>query len=177
MRTRTALLLCALAAAPLACAPAERRDPGVVVVAVRSAPIRLDPRLGNDEASMRVAQLVYSPLLDFGDDLRPRPALAERLDTPDQLTYIVHLRRGVRFHDGRELTSRDVVYTFRSVLDPALSSPFRGAYKLVRSITALDDLTVEFKLSEPFAAFPTQLVNNPPVVPDGAGTSLSTRPN
>jgi len=176
MRIGTALLACALAAVPTACAPAQPRDPGVVVVAVRSAPNRLDPRLDNDEASVRIAQLVFSPLLDFGDDLRPRPALAERLDMPDQLTYIVHLRRGVRFHDGRELTSRDVVYTFRSVLDPALSSPFRGAYKLVHSITALDDYTVEFKLSEPFAAFPTQLVNNPPVVPDGAGTSLLTRP-
>ena len=126
MRTGTALLLCALAAAPTACAPAQSRDPGVVVVAVRSSPNRLDPRLGNDEASMRIAQLVFSPLLDFGDDLRPRPALAERLDTPDQLTYVVHLRHGVRFHDGRELTSRDVVYTFRSVLDPALELTVSG---------------------------------------------------
>ena len=131
MRSGAAFLVAAFAAAATACAPAQPRDPGVVVVAVRSAPNRLDPRLGNDEASMRIAQLIFSPLLDFGDDLRTRPALAERLDTPDQLTYVVRLRRGVRFHDGRELTARDVVYTFKSVLDPALSRLFRGGFAVV----------------------------------------------
>ena len=151
-------------------------DPSIITIAVRSGPNSLDPRLANDEATQRMSQLVYSPLLEHGDDLRIRPALAQRLDNPDPLTYIAHLRHGVRFHDGHELTSRDVVYTFTSILDPDLVSPFRGAFRVLKDVKALDDYTVAFTLTEPFAAFPIQLVGVPPIVPADAGTSLRTFP-
>src|SRR5688572_13754560 len=75
------------------------RDPSIITVAVRSGPNSLDPRLSNDEGTQRMSQLVYSPLLEHGDDLRIRPALAQRYDNPHPLTYIVYLRHGVTFHD------------------------------------------------------------------------------
>ena len=173
---RAALLVTCVVVLASCAGPPAPIDPGVVVVGMRAAPNTLDPRMGADEASQRVAQLVFDPLMDYGDDLRVRPALAERLDTPDPVTYIVHLRRGVLFHDGRPLTSRDVVYTFAAFLDPSFVSPFKGAYELLESVTAIDDYTVEFKLKEPFAAFPTQLAYTPPVVPEGSGDSLRTHP-
>ena len=70
--------------------------------------------------------------MDIGDDLRVAPDLAERLENPDPLTYVAHLRRGVQFHDGHELTSKDVVYTFASFLDPAFISPYKGAFRDAR---------------------------------------------
>ncbi|HEY6362491.1 MAG TPA: ABC transporter substrate-binding protein, partial [Vicinamibacterales bacterium] len=141
---------------------------------IRASPNNLDPRIGTDENSQRVAQLVFGRLMELSEDFRVIPHLAERLDNPDPLTYIAHLRSGVKFHDGHELTSKDVVYTFASFLDPDFISPRKGAYRQLKSVTALDDYRVEFKLSEPFAAFPMQLVM--PVVPAGAGDSLRTFP-
>jgi peptide/nickel transport system substrate-binding protein len=158
-----------------ACRRSPASDPRIITIAVRSGPTTLDPRQGNDESSQRVAQLIFTPLMEWGDDLRVHPALAERLDNPDPLTYVAHLRRGIRFHDGHELTARDVVYTFAAFLDPAFVSPFKGAYKLLRGVIAVDDYTVRFTLAEPFAAFPVQLVQ-PPVVPDGAGARIRTSP-
>jgi peptide/nickel transport system substrate-binding protein len=152
------------------------QDPGIITIAVRSGPNTLDPRLSNDEATQRMSQLIYSPLLEHGDDLRIKPALAERFDNPDPLTYIAYLHRGVTFHDGHELTSRDVVYTFKSILDPALPSPFKGAFRSLKEVRALDDYTVVFTLKEPFAAFPIQLTGVPPIVPVDAGDSLKTFP-
>jgi len=146
-------------------------------VVIRAAPTTFDPRVGTDEGSQRVHQLVYDHLLTIDDQLRvvaEPPALAMRLETPDPLTYIVHLRRGVRFHDGRTLTARDVVYTFGSFLDPDFVSPKKGAYRALASVRALDDYTVEFRLTEPFASFPIQLVMH--VVPAGSGDSLRTFP-
>lgn len=75
-----------------------------------------------------------------------------------------HLRTGVHFHDGHELTSRDVAYTFDSLLDPEFVSPRQGAYELLQSVRALDPYTVEFTLEEPFASFPINLAIP---VPDG----------
>jgi len=168
------------AAALLAAGCASRgaaTDPDRITVVVRLSPENFDPRIGTDEGSQRVHQLVYSHLLTIDDTLQPVPgpdALAARLDNPDPLTYIVRLRSGVRFHDGRELTSKDVVYTFGSFLDPTFVSAKKAAYRMLKSVKALDEYTVEFKLKEPFAAFPAQLVLH--VVPDGAGDSLRTFP-
>ena len=103
---------CILNLALAACSQPQASAPaGAIVIGVRIGPNNLDPRLGNDEASARVAQLMFSQLFETGDDLRPKPELAERLENPDPLTYRVALRRGVRFHDGHELTANDVVFT------------------------------------------------------------------
>jgi peptide/nickel transport system substrate-binding protein len=159
-----------------ACSAPSPRDPNIITVAVRSGPNTLDPRLSNDEATQRMGQLVYGALMEHTDDLRVRPSLALRLDNPDPLTYIAYLRHGVMFHDGHELTARDVIYTFKSILDPALPSPFKGAFRALEDVKALDDHTVVFTLREPFAAFPMQLTGVPPIVPADAGDSLRTRP-
>ena len=145
-----------------------------MIVAIPSGPNNLDPRIGTDDNSQRVAQLVFSYLMTLDENLRVAPALAERLENPDPLTYVAHLRRGVRFHDGHELTSRDVVYTFTSLMAPDFISPRKGAYRIVESVTALDDYSVQFRLKEPFGSFPVQLVL--PIVPAGAGAELRSFP-
>ena len=152
-------------------------DADLIKVIIRLSPANFDPRLGTDEGSQRVHQLVYSHLLTIDDKLQVVPgldALAARLDNPDPLTYIVRLRSGVKFHDGHELTSKDVVYTFGSFLDPDFVSAKKAAFRMLESVKALDKYTVEFRLKGPFGSFPTQLVLH--VVPDGAGDSLRTFP-
>jgi peptide/nickel transport system substrate-binding protein len=147
---------------------------GELIVAVQSSPNNFDPRVGTDEVSQRAHQLVYSNLMTLDDNLRVVPWLAERLENPDPLTYVVHVRRGVKFHDGHELTSKDVVYTFTSLMAPDFVSPRKGAYRIVEGISALDDYSVQFKLKEPFGSFPVQLVI--PIVPAGADASLRSFP-
>jgi len=158
-----------------ACAGADRTsDADVLQVIIRASPTSLDPRVGTDEQSQRVHQLIYSQLMTVDSQLRVAPGLAVRLENPDPLTYVAYLRRGVRFHDGHTLTARDVVYTFESFLDPHFVSARRGAYRMLESVRALDDYRVEFKLTEPFGSFPIQLVM--PVVPNGAGESIRSFP-
>lgn len=75
----------------------------------------------------------------------------------DATTWDFALRPGVRFHDGRELTSRDVRYTFGHILDPETASPQAGPLELVEEIEAVDTTTVRFRLSTPNAEFPSLL--------------------
>jgi peptide/nickel transport system substrate-binding protein len=147
----------------------------VIVVAVVSAPNNLDPRAAGDTVSQSATQLMFNGLMTFDEQLRVVPDLAERLENPEPTVYVVPLRRGVRFHDGHELTSADVVYTFRSLLDPAFVSPYKGAFRLLESIEARDRYTVVFTLKAPFGSFPVNLVL-PQIVPDGAGGSIRTHP-
>jgi peptide/nickel transport system substrate-binding protein len=167
----------AAALAAIGCAPSAPPNDDILRVIVMAAPENFDPRIGTDQQSQRVHQLVYDHLLTIDDQLRVvagPPALADRFENPDPLTYVVHLRRGVTFHDGHELTAKDVVYTFGSFLDPDFVSARKGAYRQMQSVVALDDYTVEFKLSEPSGSFPIQLVLH--VVPDGGGDGLRTFP-
>ena len=163
----------ALVVVASACAtPPDRSN--VITLAVLSSPNNLDPRIGSDETSQRVHQLIFDNLLALDEQLRVTGGLASSWEQPDPLTYIVHLRQGVRFHDGHELTADDVVYTFGSFIDPSFTSPRKGAYRMLDRVTAVDPYTVRFTLKEPFGSFPIQLVM--PVVPKGAGPGFRDRP-
>ena len=146
-----------------------------MTVIVRLSPLNFDPRVGTDEVSQRVHQLVYSRLMVNDEHLRVHPEWRARLDNPDPLTYIAHLRqrravsRRPRAHlEGRRLHVRQLSRSgFRVTAE-------KGAYRMLGSVTALDDYTVVFKLKEPFGSFPIQLVM--PIVPADAGDSLRTFP-
>ena len=166
-------LAVALIAISSACSSAPAPS-NVITVAVLSSPNSLDPRIGSDETSQRIHTLIYDYLLALDDKLRVVGGLASSWEQADPLTYVIHLRQGVRFHDGHELTSADVVYTFRSFIDPSFVSPRKGAYRSLDRVEAIDPYTVRFVLKEPFGSFPINLVM--PVVPNGAGPDLRDHP-
>src|SRR4029077_12253993 len=113
-----------------------------------SSPTNLDPRVGLDAQSARIDALIFDGLLARGDNLNVVPDLSERWEIPDPLTFIFHLHPGVKFHDGRPLTSRDVKWTFDSLLQGNIRSAKTSSYRLVDRIETPDDSTVIFRLKE-----------------------------
>ena len=172
--------LCILHSALLAgcLRPQPPADPNIITIAARVGPNNLHPLKANDEGTVRVGQLMYDSLMDLGEDLRAHPRLAERLERPDPLTYVVHLRHGVLFHDGRELTARDVVHTFSLFLNPAFVSPMKGAFTAMAGVRAVDDYTVAFALKAPFPSFPVTNLVPVPILPAGVDEgTLARTPN
>jgi peptide/nickel transport system substrate-binding protein len=157
-----------------ACLQRPSENPGIIVVSMTNSPNSLDPRVGTDSYSTRAHNLIFSNLMNLDERLQVTPGLAERLEQRDPTTYIVTLRRGVKFHDGHELTSADVVYTFRSILDPNFTTLLKGGYQELSSVDAIDRYTVAFTLNRPFTSFPINLMR--PIVPDGAPPELKDHP-
>lgn len=151
-------VLFALIALTLSACTSIEDDPSFLRVTLTASPRDLDPRIGGDEVSQRIQQLVFSSLFVLDSQLRVVPDVATGLENPDPTTYIVHLKHGVTFHDGSAFTAADVLYTYRSFLDPSFVSAKRGAYRTVTAIDAIDPYTVRFRLKEPFGSFPVQLV-------------------
>jgi len=135
-------------------------------------PRSLDPALSTDVPTGRAVGYVFDGLTQFTPDARVQPALAERWETsPDGMTYVFHLRRGVKFHDGTPFGARDVVRSWQRVLDPKVRGgrgwplyPIAGAEDYangkaasVRGMTVRDDSTLVVTLKEPFAIFPKLL--------------------
>lgn len=169
------VLLLAGALLTAACGLPPRADLDRIVVGIGNAPTNLDPGVGLDEASQRIHQLLYSSLTRIGPDLRVVPDLASSIDTVDSRSYRVSIPPGVLFHDGREMTSADVAYTFGRFLDPAFVSGRKGAYADLAAVDVVDRYTVVFRLHAPSAAFPANLTNMG-IVPEHSGPGLARRP-
>ncbi len=158
------------------CSRTVSTEPGVVNFLVESMPTNLDPRIGTDAVSQRLDSLLFSSLVELDAQRIPHGDLAERWETPDPVTYVFHLRSGVRFHDGRPLTSADVKYTFDSILDRTVTSPKRGSFAVIRSIDAPSAATVIFHLQQPYAGFLWEIARPAVgIVPAGSGTDFSNR--
>jgi peptide/nickel transport system substrate-binding protein len=166
-----------LAALLLLPACSRRPDPSAFTMLIESSPTNLDPRVGTDGQSERIYQLIFDSLLTRSADLNVGPGLAERWETPDPLTYVFHLRSGVHFHDGRTLTSRDVKWTFDSLMQGKVRSAKASTYRYVDHIEAPDDSTVVFHLKEPFAALLWNLSEGAiGIVPYGALAEMTQHP-
>lgn len=144
---------------------------------IESSPTNLDPRVGIDAFSERIDDLIFDDLLTRDEHFNVQPGLAERWEVPDPLTYIFHLHHGVRFHDGRPLTARDVKWTFDTLLQGKILSTKAAAYKWVDHIEASDDFTVVFHLKEPFAPLLWNLSDGAMgIVPYGSGDEMTRHP-
>ena len=116
----------------------------VIRMGLANAPSNLDPRYATDATSARVNRLLYTRLVHFDERLLPVPLLAEWEQITDR-HYRFRLKKSrSKFHDGSDLTARDVAATYRSILDPANGSPQRSALQLIERIEVLDGETLDF---------------------------------
>jgi peptide/nickel transport system substrate-binding protein len=154
-------------------------DPGLdrattLTLAIDNSPASLDPRLGSDEASRRVHDLLFNGLFRVDDTGRPAGDLAAGWERPDPLTVRVRLRHGVLFHDGAPLVAEDVVATYRSILDGTVASFRAGDLAVLQGVEAEGDDGIVFRLRESFA--PILTVLNVPILRRGAGPETARAP-
>jgi len=174
--TLFSLIPIAVAMFPLLSCSAQP-DPNTLVMIIESSPTNLDPRVGIDAQSERIDNLIFDDLLSRGEDLNVAPGLAERWEIPDPLTYVFHLHRGAKFHDGRPLTARDVKWTFDSLLQGKIRSTKAAVYRFVDRIDAPDDATVIFHMKEPDATLLWNLSDGAiGIVPNGSGDEMTQHP-
>ncbi|MDP4284010.1 MAG: ABC transporter substrate-binding protein [Bacteroidota bacterium] len=123
----------------------------------------LDPAFAKNQSIMWAVHQIYNTLVQTDNHLNIVPSLAKSWDvSPDNLTFIFHLRNDVFFQDnetfpggkGRKMTAKDVVYSFERILDKNTASSgawiFNGRVDTVRPFTAIDDTTFQLKLLKPF---------------------------
>ena len=123
------------------------------IYAYEAEPAGFDPCLNTAHASIRIHKQIFSTLLWQDGNLDLHPDIAERWTEGPGNTYTFNLRRGVKFHNGRELKAADVVYSYQRMKDPNIGSVARSYFAKVDKVEAVDDYTVRFTLSGPDATF------------------------
>jgi peptide/nickel transport system substrate-binding protein len=135
--------------------PAEAQQPrrgGTLTIGNDEDSVGLDPHLSVAFASSNYFEHVYSGLLRFNAKMELEGELAASWEVPDPRTYVFKLRKGVKFHNGRELTAADVKYSIDRIRDPQNGSVLRSVYAAVERVETPDPSTVMLKLSNPNAA-------------------------
>ncbi len=170
MRARFASSLL-LGLVTLSCgAPSAPRWPSdnVLVVALESAPVILDPRIATDQASAKIFQLILNGLVTKDPHGNLIPDLAESWEILDGgRRYRFHLRSDVTFHDGRPFSSRDVAWTFGTILDGSVTTAKGAAFAVIDHIETPEALTVDMVLDEPFGALLVDLTPEQGILPHG----------
>jgi len=155
----------------------RQRDPNTVVFLIESSPANLDPRIGTDAWSEHIDELIFDGLVTKNAKFQFAPGIAERWEQPDLLTLVFHLRDGVRFHDGRPMTARDVVFSINSMRDGTVISPKAATYASIDKIDAPDPQTVVFHLNKADNFLLTNLSTGAlGIVPEGSGREFWRHP-
>lgn len=149
----TALVFAVLVGFGIAIAQ-QPRPGGILTVADPVGPPVLDPHKdGSYQSSGMVLTIIYEGLLVRDEKGELQPHLAESWKAVSPTVYEFKIRRGVTFHNGREMDASDVKYSFERELDPKTGSPFRAIWSAIEKIETPDKWTVRFHLKHPSAPF------------------------
>ena len=123
-----------------------------IVVGSIGEPRTLVPILASDSASGAICGLVFNGLLKYDKKLNLVGDLAERwVVSDDGLEITFYLRKGIKWHDGEHFNSEDVQFTYKSLIDSRVMTPYSGDFEMVKNFEIIDDYTIKVSYKEPFS--------------------------
>lgn len=122
-----------------------------LIVAPAADVITLNPLKAADSYSNYAIYLLYDPPFINGPDLKPQGQLVTKVETPDDKTFVLSLRKDVKFHDGTPLTAEDVKFTYDFIRDKNNGHRFVRNFDLVDRIEVVDPYKIKFITKEPYA--------------------------
>ncbi len=148
-------------------ASTEEQRGGTLVLGMIADIQRLDPHRQTGNPTNQVLSVITESLIELDKNGEVSPGLAESWTVSDDaIEHTFFLRRGVMFHNGRELVADDVKKSYDHIIDPATQSPKRGNFNMVKQIEVVDRYTVRFHLKVPYAAFGANYFGgNAPIIP------------
>lgn len=124
-----------------------------------SSPNRLNPILANDSASSEIADWLFNGLLKYDKDGNPTVDLASSYHFESPTKLIINLKKNVLWHDGAKFTSKDVIFTYKKIIDPKVFNSIKSNFKEVKEVNAINDYEIEIIYKKPhFKALQTWMV-------------------
>ncbi len=148
--------------------PIINKEESILKTCLHGVPLGFDPALAIDQESGQVIVNAHAALLTIGSSGEISPGIAKSWYVEeDHLTWVFNLRKGAKFHNGRELTSADIKYSYERILSPKCKSPnswfleniegaseyLKGHAKEVIGIKVLDRYRISLKLTVPYTGF------------------------
>lgn len=116
----------------------------------------INPLFATSDVEKDINELVFQNLIGINTSGEPIPELASSFESVGDREYTINLKKDIFWHDAKQFSADDVVYTFKIAQDPEYKSQYVDAFKDVK-VEKIDAFTLKFKLKEPFAPFLTTL--------------------
>jgi len=142
---------------PAATSSAVAQRGGTLKVAWPNSPTSLDPAVSKASTDAHVYRLLYNTLVAVQPDVSVTPELAQSWENPDPLTWLFHLRSGVKFQDDTDFNAAAVKTNIDRIKDPATKASAAADLAPVDHVEVLDANTVKFSLQSPYPALPISL--------------------
>ncbi|MDP3292592.1 MAG: ABC transporter substrate-binding protein, partial [Sulfuricurvum sp.] len=116
-----------------------------------SNPARLNPLIATDSASSSISGFVFNSLVKYdesGQKIIGDLAESYRFITPTLIEF--KLRRGVKWHDGKPFTSRDVLFTYNLIKSPTTITPYASDFRVIKHVKILDEYTLRVVYEKPY---------------------------
>ena len=111
----------------------------------------LIPFLADDATSSSICAIIYNGLTKIDENMNIVGDLAESWDVSDDgLIITFYIKKNITWHDGEPLTSNDIYYTYKKILDPKTACPYVSSYKNIIDICILDDYSIRFIYKKPY---------------------------
>ncbi|MEA3513360.1 MAG: peptide-binding protein [Campylobacterota bacterium] len=119
-------------------------------LSISSNPSRINPILSSDSASSEIADWIFNGLFKYDKDGNVVVDLATSYEFKDNTTLIIDLKKNVKWHDGEEFNAKDVIFTYKTITDQKIFSPYSSNYVKVKSVKELNRYKIEIKYKEPY---------------------------
>ncbi len=139
---------------------------GVLKLALLRDPVGWEPHINQGATTYTFLNNIYEGLVRYSLKGNLEPGLAVRWENPDPTTYLLHLRKGVKFHSGNPLTAEDVKFSLERILDPNTNATRSKEFAVIQAITVVDPSTVRITLKQPTAPFLELLASGEAMVVD-----------
>ena len=132
---------------------------GTLIWGICYKPTIINPLITTHSISMSLLDLIFNRLVRLNSKGEVSPDLAHSWNiSGDGLIYTFYLRKGIKFHDGKECTAFDVKFTFEGILDDKNNSPFKSSFDLVKEFKVINPYVFRIILKAPSASFIYRLV-------------------
>ncbi len=119
-------------------------------LSISANPSRINPILSTDSSSSEITQWIFNSLITYDKNAKIKMMLAKSYEFKNKTTLIFHLRKGVKWSDGKPFNAKDVIFTYKTIISPKIFTPYASSFKHIKSVNALDDYTVKVVYKYPY---------------------------
>lgn len=131
--------------------PALAAAPDTLVVVQEAEPVGLDLMQSSIQTTMNVCYNLHDTLFHPQEDASVKPALAEKWEKVDDLTWRITLRKGATFHNGEPVNAEAVKFSLERILKPELKSPHTSRLQIFKDLKVVDEYTLTITTEKPYA--------------------------
>ncbi|NOX14663.1 MAG: peptide ABC transporter substrate-binding protein [Epsilonproteobacteria bacterium] len=125
-------------------------DASTLRMSISANPSRINPILSTDSSSSEITQWIFNSLITYDKNAKIKMMLAKSYEFKNKTTLIFHLRKNVKWSDGKPFSAKDVLFTYKTIISPKIFTPYSSSFKHIKSVSIIDDYTVKVVYKYPY---------------------------